>query len=78
MKRSSPLSKSPLKDSYPAHQAAATYDLGYPVLLHWGLVWVFLVLAIVGAVWHIVPLLALSVFVLVLLGLSRFWSRQAL
>jgi uncharacterized protein (DUF58 family) len=53
-------------------------SLGYPVILHWTVLVVLLGLLIFSAFKQMVPLLATTVFLLVLAILSRLWSRYAL
>jgi len=56
----------------------AIVSLGYPALFHWGILVVLLGLLIFSAFEGMVPLLATTAFLLVLLVVSRFWSRHAL
>ncbi len=53
-------------------------SLGYPAIFHWTVLAVLLGLLIFAAFKQMVPLLAATVFLLVLVILSRFWSRYAL
>lgn len=53
-------------------------SLGYPVLLHWAILAVLLGLLIFSAFRQMIPLLASTVFVLVLAILPRLWSHYAL
>jgi uncharacterized protein (DUF58 family) len=53
-------------------------SLGYPVIFHWTILTVLLGVLILAAFKHMVPLLATTVFLLVLPVLSRSWSRYAL
>jgi uncharacterized protein (DUF58 family) len=55
-----------------------TTSLGYPAVLHWAVLVVLLGLLIFAAFKQMVPLLATTVFLLVLVIMSRFWSRYAL
>jgi uncharacterized protein (DUF58 family) len=55
-----------------------TVSLGYPAIFHWTVLVVLLGLLIFAAFKQMVPLLAATVFLLVLVILSRFWSRYAL
>lgn len=55
-----------------------TFLLGYPVLFHWlGLI-AALGLVFVSAIFRILPLLALALFILFLGIVSWFWSLQSL
>ena len=56
----------------------AIVSLGHPAIFHWGILVVLLGLLIFAAFEVMVPLLATTAFLLVLLLLSRFWSRHAL
>jgi len=56
----------------------AIVSLGYPAIFHWAILAVLLGLLIFSAFERMVPLLATTAFLLVLLLLSRFWSRYAL
>jgi uncharacterized protein (DUF58 family) len=53
-------------------------SLGYPAALHWAMLAVLLGLVIFSAFRQMVPLLAATVFLLVLAILPRLWSRHAL
>jgi uncharacterized protein (DUF58 family) len=53
-------------------------SLGYPVILHWAILIVLLGLLIFSAFKQMVPLLATTVFLLVLTILPRLWSRYVL
>jgi uncharacterized protein (DUF58 family) len=53
-------------------------SLGYPVFFHWTVLVVLLGLLIFSAFKQMVPLLATTVFLLVLAILPRLWSRYAL
>lgn len=53
-------------------------SLGYPAIFHWIMLIVVLGVLIFAAFKHMVPLLATTVFLLVLPILSQFWSRYAL
>ena len=53
-------------------------SLGYPAVFHWTMLAVLLGLLIFSAFKHMVPLLATTVFLLVLAILPRFWSWYAL
>jgi uncharacterized protein (DUF58 family) len=53
-------------------------SLGYPATLHWAMLAVLLGLLIFSAFKQMVPLLATTVFLLVLIILPRLWSRYAL
>ena len=52
--------------------------LGYPAIFHWTMLLVLLGLLIFSIYKHMVPLLAATVFLLVLAILPRLWSRYAL
>ncbi|MFH1169610.1 MAG: DUF58 domain-containing protein [Chloroflexota bacterium] len=54
------------------------YSTGYPLTLHWLALAAALGLLLLAAVQHIVPLLAMTSFLLVLAAASWFWSRQSL
>jgi len=56
----------------------AIVSLGHPAIFHWGILVVLLGLLIFSAFQRMVPLLATTAFLLVVLLLSRFWSRHAL
>jgi uncharacterized protein (DUF58 family) len=56
----------------------AIVSLGHPAVFHWAILAVLLGLLILSAFERMVPLLAATAFLLVLLLLSRFWSRHAL
>jgi len=53
-------------------------SLGYPIVFHWTILVVLLGLLIFSAFKQMVPLLATTVFLLVLAILPRLWSRYAL
>jgi len=53
-------------------------SLGYPAAFHWAMLAVLLGLLIFSAFRQMVPLLAITVFLLVLITLPRLWSRYAL
>jgi uncharacterized protein (DUF58 family) len=53
-------------------------SLGYPAILHWAMLAILLGLLIFSAFKQMVPLLATTVFLLVLIILPRLWSRHAL
>lgn len=73
---SSPLSLSRSKSK--VSEPGITLSLGYPLLFHWAVLGLVLILLFVSAVTHVVPLLAISVFFLVLALVSRLWSRWSL
>ncbi|MFH0913756.1 MAG: DUF58 domain-containing protein [Chloroflexota bacterium] len=73
MRKSSP--PSPFRRKRPDR---VTLSLGYPALLHWGMLVVLLGLLVFSAFQQMVPLLATTTFLLVLAVLSRMWSRYAL
>ncbi len=54
-----------------------TTSLGYPAVFHWTVLVVLLGLLIFSAFKYMVPLLATTVFLLVLAILPRFWSQYA-
>lgn len=72
---SSPLSRSRQKSKAPGRTIVS---LGYPAFFHWSVLVVLLGVLIFSAFKQMVPLLAGTVFVLVLAILTRFWSRYAL
>ena len=53
-------------------------SLGYPAIFHWAILAVLLGLLIFSAFKQMVPLLATTAFLLVLIILPRLWSRHAL
>lgn len=55
-----------------------TISLGYPILFHWLALAAVLGLLLFSAVQHIVPLLAITVFLLVLAMVSWLWSWRSL
>lgn len=56
----------------------AIVGLGYPATLHWAMLAVLLGLLIFSAFKQMVPLLATTAFLLVLIIVPRLWSRHAL
>ena len=72
---SSPLSRSRQKSRAPGRSIVS---LGYPAVFHWTVLVILLGVLIFSAFKQMVPLLATTVFVLVLAILPRFWSRYAL
>ena len=72
---SSPLSRSRQKSRAPGRSIVS---LGYPAVFHWAVLVILLGVLIFSAFKQMVPLLATTVFVLVLAILPRFWSRYAL
>ncbi len=75
MPRPFPRSLSRQKSSNPDRTVV---NLGYPALFHWAALIVMLGLLIFAAFKHMVPLLAATVFLLVLAILPRLWSSYAL
>ena len=75
MPKFSPLSLSRLKSIAPDRNIISQ---GYPVVFHWTVLVILLGLLIFAAFRQMVPLLASTVFMLVLAILPRFWSRYAL
>ena len=67
----------PRSKTEPANPAV-TFSLGYPILLHWLALSVALVLLLISAIYHFVPLLVLAVFLLVLAAESWLWGWQSL
>jgi uncharacterized protein (DUF58 family) len=59
-------------------QDKVSISLGYPAVFHWMVPPILLGLLIFAAFKHLVPLLATTVFLLLLVILSRLWSRYAL
>jgi len=53
-------------------------SLGYPATLHWAMLAILLGLLIFSAFKQMIPLLATTAFLLVLIILPRLWSRHAL
>jgi len=78
LKASLPQSRSRWKSSSEAADGPAVFSLGYPALFHWAVLGVALGLLLYAAVRHILPVLALCVFVLVSGAVSWLWSRQSL
>ena len=78
MRRRLPSPKSLLKNHKTARRPTINYSIAFPVLLHWAAAGLFVVLAIVGATQHILPLTAFSVILFILTCVSRFWSNQSL
>jgi len=72
---SSPTSQSRQKSRAPDKRIV---NLGYPAIFHWAVLVILVGLLIFSAFKHMVPLLASTVFLLVLAILPRFWSRYAL
>ena len=61
-----------------ANSRVVTISLGYPLLLHWVALALVSGLLLLAAFLHIVPLLAITVFLLVLAVVSWLWSRRSL
>jgi uncharacterized protein (DUF58 family) len=72
---SSPLSRSRQKSRAPDK---VIVSLGYPAVFHWAVLVILLGVLIFSAFNQMVPLLASTVFLLVLAILPRFWSHYAL
>ena len=72
---SSPLSRSRQKSRAPGRSIVS---LGYPAVFHWAVLVILLGVLIFSAFKQMVPLLASTVFLLVLSILPRFWSHYAL
>lgn len=53
-------------------------SLGYPALFHWAVLAILLGLGVFAAFQQLVPLLAATVFLFLLILLARLWSRYAL
>ena len=70
-----PRSPSPPKTS-PGDKTIVS--LGYPALFHWTVLAVLLGLLVFAAFQQLAPLLAATVFLLLLIILARLWSRYAL
>jgi uncharacterized protein (DUF58 family) len=70
-----PRSRSRQKTSTPG---STIVSLGYPAVFHWTVLVVLLGLLIFSAFKQMVPLLATTVFLMVLATLPRIWSRYAL
>ena len=75
MQTSSRLSRSRRNSKTPDK---AIVGLGHPAIFHWGILVVLVGLLIFAAFQRMVPLLATTAFLLVVLLLSRFWSRHGL
>ena len=72
---SSPLSQYRQKSRAPGRTIV---NLGYPAVFHWTLLVILLGVLIFSAFKQMVPLLASTVFLLVLSTLPWFWSHYAL
>lgn len=72
---SSPLSRSRKKSRAPGRTIVS---LGYPAVFHWAVLVILLGVLIFSAFKQMVPLLASTVFLVVLSILPRFWSHYAL
>ncbi len=77
MKTSWPPYPSPSKGES-AVSSGVTVSLGHPILLHWLALAGILGLLLLAAVRHMVPLLAATIFLLVLAVVSRLWSWRSL
>ena len=78
MRKSWPPYPSQLKSKTRSSSQRVSISLGHPILFHWLALAVVLILLLVSAINHLVPLLAITAFLLAWAIVSWFWSWRSL